>query len=153
MSTSRSLNIRKEPVSGFGAVVISESGFPLGRRSIKAVVIWSYMVHYIANCISKLDFLRRWRIAWSTLTSALIAHSAYTVCTACVVVTMRAYGLSLWWDIINPHGGVGSLSCRRCWNSWRTVYRGKADQPFWAGGQRVQAAGFILQDEVLAIVC
>lgn len=48
---------KKRAVGGFGAAVISRSGFPLGRRSIKAVVIWSFMVHYTANCISRLGFL------------------------------------------------------------------------------------------------
>lgn len=36
-------------------MVISRSGFPRGRRSIKTFMIWSYMVHYIANCISVVD--------------------------------------------------------------------------------------------------
>lgn len=44
-STSSSLKKqnRKEPVCVFGAVVISRSGFPLGRCSIISAVIWSYI--------------------------------------------------------------------------------------------------------------
>lgn len=103
------------------------------------------MVRYTADCISRLDFLLR-RVAPSTALPSL--H-----CTRCMYAQqVHAYGLQR--EITKPHGEVSAA-----WPAedveihGRQACRGRADQPFWVGGQRVRAAGFILQDEVLAIVC
>lgn len=76
MSTNTDSNRRKEPLWRFGSVVISRAGFPLGTYSITAAVIWSCMVRYTADCISRLDFLVC-RVARSTALPSL--H-----CTRCI---------------------------------------------------------------------
>lgn len=109
------------------------------------------MVHYTANCISRLDFLPRdeeWPGALLHLHAVhiYVRHVLWLQCMhICSEPLVRHYTPTRRRLQSKPAEDV-EIHGRRC-------VGGRADQPFQAGGQRVQAAGFILQDEVLAIVC
>ena len=93
-STNTGVKMSKELLWGFGSLVISRSGFLLGRRSIKAVVIWSYTRGITMQIVSAVWILLRRRVAWSFILpdSAQWLYAQPVWCYSAVVRSQPRWG-------------------------------------------------------------